>query len=237
MVGDAEQSIDRLHAGAPGLEEVALVRAAGEWHGLRGEWSDALRCSQYCLQSNQGDSADHATMDYLNAAIACLEVADANGYSWVREGMATRFKDPDARTAERVLDVSLMQSLEHGTAARLEPFAALLARTDPASYPVLGLLDYRRGDYAQAMESAHRSLSKLRGVALPNALDHVILAMCLHHFGDTSAADLQLEHATKLIETGFNAPYDIWHWREWILLRLLLQEAKGLTAATQPGQR
>jgi hypothetical protein len=95
---------------------------------LRGEWTDALRCSQDCLQSNQGDSLDHARMDYLNAAIACLELGDENGYLHLREEMASRFKDPDETTAEKALTVGLMRSLDDRTAALLEPFAAQFLR-------------------------------------------------------------------------------------------------------------
>ena len=112
--------------------------------------------------------------------------------------------------------------------ASLEPFAALLASgNEPDSYPLLGLLDYRRGYYAKAVERAHRSLSNLAGVAQPNAMDHVVLSMSLNQLGRSSAAALELEHAKNLVKTGFNLEYDIWHWREWVLVRLLIQEANS----------
>jgi hypothetical protein len=234
MIGEAERSVSRPPGGAPSLEQVALIRAVGQWHALRGEWGDALRCSRSCLQSNQGDSLDHATMDYEDAAIACLQLGDRNGYLRLCEEMASRFKDPDERTAERALIVGLMQSLDDRTAARLEPFAALLARTlangnETPSYPILlGLLEYRRGHYTEAMEWVHRSLPKVPNVALPNAMDRVILAMSLHQLGNRSAAHLELERAKNLIETGFDLEFDMWHWRDWVLVRLLLREANAL---------
>ena len=94
MIGEAEQSVYRIPARTPSLEQVAILRAAGERHALRGEWSDALRCSQFCLESNQGDSLDHATMDYVNAAIACLELGDQNGYLRLREEMTSQLQRP-----------------------------------------------------------------------------------------------------------------------------------------------
>jgi hypothetical protein len=149
----------------------------------------------------------------------------------LREEMASRFKDPDERTAERALAVGLMQSLDDRTAARLEPFAVRLARASASGkHPLLGLLDYRRADYAKAIECAHQSLSNCVGVAQPNAMDRVILAMSLHQLGNRSAAHLELEHAKTLIETGFDLEYDIWHWRNWVFVRLLLKEAGGLIA-------
>jgi tetratricopeptide (TPR) repeat protein len=235
MLDEAEQSFRRVPGGAPSLEQVALVRAVGQWHALRGEWRDSLRCSRHCVQSNQADSLDHATMDYQDAAIACLQLGDENGYLRLREEMASRFKDPDERTAERALTVGLMQPLDDRMAARLEPFAALLTRTlasggnETGSYPILlGLFDYRRGDYAKAMEWTRRSLPNVANVALPNAIDHVILAMSLRQMGSRSAAQLELEQAKNLIETGFDLEFDMWHWRDWVLVRLLLHEANAL---------
>jgi hypothetical protein len=236
MLGEAERSIGREAGGLPNLQQIALVRAVGQWHALRGEWSEALRCSQYCVRSNQGDSLDHATMDYQDAAIASLELADKSGYLLLREEMASRFKDPDKTTATRALAVGLMEPLDERTAASLEPFAALLASgKEPDSYPLMELLDYRRGYYAKAVECAHRSLSNLAGVAEPNAMDHVVLAMSLHQLGRGSAAALELEHAKNLIKTGFNLEYDMWHWRDWGRVRLLLREANALISQAPPG--
>jgi len=234
MVGEAERSLSRLSGGTRSLEQVAIVRAVTEWRALRGELSDALRWSQYCLQVNQGDSLDHATMDYLTAATTCLELGDENGYLRLREEMASRFRDPDERTAERALEVGLIRLLDDRTTALLEPFAARLTRTlasgnEIPSYPILlGLLEYRRGDYAKAMEWANRSLPNVPYVALPNAMDRVILAMSLHQLGNRSAAALEMAHAKNLIATGFDLEFDMWHWRDWVLVRLLLREANAL---------
>jgi serine/threonine protein kinase len=242
MVGEAERSLSRLSGGTRSLEQVAIVRAVTEWRALRGELSDALRWSQYCLQVNQGDSLDHATMDYLTAATTCLELGDENGYLRLREEMASRFRDPDERTAERALEVGLIRPLDDRTTALLEPFAARLTRTlasgnEIPSYPILlGLLEYRRGDYAKAMEWANRSLPNVPYVALPNAMDRVILAMSLHQLGNRSAAALEMAHAKNLIATGFDLEFDMWHWREWICVRLLLQEAESLVSQSLPPQ-
>jgi serine/threonine protein kinase/tetratricopeptide (TPR) repeat protein len=236
MIGEAEQSVRRMPARTPSLKDVAILRAAGERHALRGEWSDALRCSQYCLQSNQQDSLDHATMDYLNAAIASLQLGDENGYLRLCEEIVTRYKDPEEKSAERALEVGLMRPLDDRTAARLEPFAALLSRAsqkqptqnDTKHSMTLAVYEYRRGNYRNAMDAARRSVANVPGVALPNAMERVISAMALQHLGDRSAARLELEHAKNLIETGFDLEFDMWHWRDWVLVRLLLREADGL---------
>ncbi|HEY5909524.1 MAG TPA: serine/threonine-protein kinase [Verrucomicrobiae bacterium] len=241
MLEQADQSVGRAPGGAPSLEQVALIRALGQWHGLRGEWSDSLRCSRYCVQSNQEDSLDHATMDYQDAAIACLQLRDENGYLRLREEMASRFKDPDERTAERVLTINLMRPLDERTAATLEPFAALLSRAlgnaneNPSYAILLSLLEYRRGHFTKASEWVHRSLPKVGNVALPHAIDRVLLAMSLHQLGNDPAGRLELEQAQNLIETGFDLGFDMWHWRDWVLARLLLKEASDVIRQVPPG--
>jgi hypothetical protein len=92
----------------------------------------------------------------------------------------------------------------------------------------LAVYEYRRGNYRNAMDAARRSVANVPGVALPNAMERVISAMALQHLGDRSAARLELEHAKNLIETGFDLEFDMWHWRDWVLVRLLLREADGL---------
>jgi len=245
MIGEAEQSVYRMPARTPSLEHVAILRAAGERHSLRGEWSDALRCSNFCLESNQGDSLDHATMDYVNAAIACLELGDQNAYLRLRQEMTSRFKDPDEKTAERVLQVSVMRTFDDQTAARLETLTAVLRRAllkqptrNHTEYSQrLALYEYRRGNYLDAMDSARRSVANVRAVALPNAMECVISAMSLQQIGNRSAAQLELERAKNLIETGFDLEFDMWHWRQWVFVRLLLQEARDLMPQPPPGER
>ena len=184
MIGEAEQSVSRMPAARQVCEHVAIVRAAGEWHALRGEWSDALRCAQYCLQSNQQDSLDHATMDYVNAAIACLELGDEKAYLRLREEMATRFKDAYEMAPWRTLEVGLLRPIDDRVSATFENFAAGLAHwsrketNDHWGLMLLSLHSYRKGDYANAMDLARQSLARVRdGARLPTAELSIILAL------------------------------------------------------------
>jgi tetratricopeptide (TPR) repeat protein len=236
MVFEAEQAAGRTPGSGAKLEQVALLRAAGEWHALRGEWADALRCFRYCLQHNQQDSLDHSTMDYQNAAVACLKLGDEPGYLGVREEMTTRFKDPDQKVAARTLNVGIMRSFDNQSAARLQPFADLLRDAlpkqtggyDAESVLRLALFEFRRGNFTNAIDIARRSAASVSGMALPNAMTHVISAMSLHHLGNHSEVPLELAQAKNLTETGFDLEFDMWHWRDWILLHFLLQEADSL---------
>jgi tetratricopeptide (TPR) repeat protein len=235
MMAEAEQSVTKTASRAPGLEDLAIVRAAGECHALRGEWAQALACSQYCRQSNQKDSLDHATMDYLNAAIACLELGDEKTYLRLREEMATRFEHVDEVAPWRTLEVGLVRPIDDRVSAIFTNFAAGMAywsRNETNDYwglMLLSLHSYRHGDYASAVDLAHQSLSRIRdGARLPEVELGTILALSQHQLGNKSAALLELDRAESMVRTSFNVDYDVWHWRHWILVRFLLQEARGL---------
>jgi len=235
LVGEAEQSVSGSQGRTPGLEELAIVRAAGECHALRGEWAQALACAQYCRQSNQQDSLDHATMDYVNAGIACLELGDDKTYLNLREEMATRFKDAGDVAPWRIMEVGLLRPIDDRVASAFNAIGAELAawsRNETNDYWALiwlSLSAYRRGDYSGAIDLVHQSLARLRdGARLPNAELSIISALALNQQGNPAAARSELERAESLIRTGFDLDYDIWHWRRWVAVRLLLQEARSL---------
>jgi hypothetical protein len=244
MVGEAERSVSSTRGRTLSLEEIAIVRAAGEYHALRGDWSDALRCSRDCVQSNQQDSVDHATMDYLNAAIACLELGDEETYLRLREEMAARFKDASDVASLRTLEVGLLRRFDVHAGAGLEPFVRVLTRRvqegkDQNDYwdrILLSLHEYRIGNFANSMDFARQSLTRLQeGGRVPDAAVSVLLAMSLSRSGNRSAASSELNRAESVLQTGFDLDYDMWNWRRWVLVRLLLREARGLISQSPPG--
>jgi hypothetical protein len=174
-------------------------------------------------------------MDYLNAAIASLELGDEKTYLQLREEMAARFKDADEVAPGRSLEVGLLRPIDDGVAPIFKNFAAGLAywsRKETNDYwglMLLSLHSYRNGDYTVAMDLARQSLARLRdGTQLPKAELSIILALSLNQLGNSSAALSELDRAESVIRTGFDLDYDVWHWRHWVLVRLLLQEARGL---------
>jgi hypothetical protein len=240
MVTQAEQSVSRMHGRSPTLEELAIVRAAGEWHALHGEWAKSLACSQFCLQSNEHDTVDHATMDYFNAAIACLKLGEKSRYFRLRREMTARFNQTDQ--ANRVLLIALLAPIDDRATWSLEPLAAALRRdtqkgsdANPWDYVVLALLDYRRANYSIAIDLARRSVA-IVPEALPNAVASVISGLCLSQIEGSSAARSELDRAERLIQIGFNVDYDMWHWRHWVALRLLLADAQASIPQAPPSQ-
>ena len=141
----------------------------------------------------------------------------------------------------RTLEVGLLRPIDDRVAATFKNFAAGLAhwsRKETNDYwglMLLSLHSYRLGDYDSAMDLARQSLARLRdGTRLPNAELSIILALSLDRQGNRSAALSELDQAESVIRTGLDLEYDVWHWRHWILVRLLLQEASGLIPQSPP---
>ncbi len=132
--------------------------------------------------------------------------------------------------------------------AGLEPFVQVLSRalasagpikegtTTPSSWNLmlLGLLDYRRGNYSQALDWCRRSMATSTYIAIPTVQDEAILAMSFHKLGDDATARSELDKVKRLVQSGLNQGTDSWNWREWVFARLLLQEADGLIPQAPP---
>jgi ATP/maltotriose-dependent transcriptional regulator MalT len=165
-------------------------------------------------------------------------MGDEKTYADLREEMAARFKDADEVAPWRALEVGLLRPIDGGVAPIYKHFAAGLeqwSRTDTNDYwglTLMSLLACRQGDYPQAMDLARQSFARLfDGARMPDAGLSIIVALCQNGLGDRSAALSELDRAESVIRTGFNLDYDVWHWRHWVMVRLLLREARGLLSA------
>jgi hypothetical protein len=140
------------------------------------------------------------------------------------------------------MKISLLRPPGDISAAALEPFIQVVQRAvanagpfqegvvQPASWDamLLGLLEYRRGNYAKAEDWCRRSLETCTYVALPTVQNRVILALAFHKLGDDVTARSELDRARSVIQSGLLRDFDKWNWREWVYARLLLKEASGL---------
>jgi hypothetical protein len=96
----------------------------------------------------------------------------------------------------------------------------------------LGLLEYRRGHYAKAIEWSRRSLTCRNDMPVRTATARVILAMSLRQDGEPETARSELEQARNILESGLDA--GLKHarsdglWFDWVFARVLLHEASEL---------
>jgi len=235
LFAQSERTLDSMSKSNSASKDtvVDLARALGEWHAVRGEWEQARnRFSQL--------PEDGSTRDYLITATAALKLGDEPGFIRVRDQAIRRFNGSTEEWGyENVMQAGLLRPLDSTSAAALEPFVQFLEHAVagagplkegtyvPASWDLslLGLFEYRRGNYAKALDDCQRSLLTSTYVALPAATDRVIRAMCLARLGDNASARLELDGAKSLVQSGLNIGYDRWHWPAWVFVRLLLQEA------------
>jgi serine/threonine protein kinase len=240
-------------AGLPGrsLGSAADYRALGEWHALRQEWSEAAGCFGALLKVNQLDHWDIATLDYLACGAVLAESGDRRRFEDFRDEAIRRFKGADVQAAaERIIKISLLQPADGKALAALSPLAEIAARpfTNEDESPAiiafreawraisLGLLEYRSGRYATAMERCRTALACRQNLPVRTATARLILAMSLGREREHQAALSELEQSRKIIESGFDAGlkhgrWDRGLWFDWVFARVLLQQAKELLAA------
>jgi tetratricopeptide (TPR) repeat protein len=223
-------------------EDSAMVRALGEWHAMRGEWKQAQTCFEELRQHHQSYQ-EGLSLDFLDGAIALLKLGDQSSFLRQRETALRELAAANnEEVSQNVMKTALLLPMDDASAAELQPFAEVLGHaaasagpikegtTTPAgwNFMLLGLFDYRRGNYAKAVEWCRHSLDTSTYIAMPTVADRAILAMSFHRLGDDSAAHVEFERATGLVDGGLNLGVDTWHWRDWVIARLLLQEAEAL---------
>ena len=102
-------------------------------------------------------------------------------------------------------------------------------------------MEYRRGNYAEAVNWGNRCLSfKHDSTNVPRvATVRAILAMSYHQLGQAEQARSELAKSREMVEerskTAFVA-YEDWHgwWFDWFLGRLLEREAAAMIEAPTP---
>jgi tetratricopeptide (TPR) repeat protein len=209
---------------------------------VRGEWQQARnRFSQ--LPEDGGER------DYFLRAISALKLGDESVFFRVRDQAISRFNGTtEAWGYESVMQASLLRPLDNTSATALEPFVQFLERAVASAEPLkegtyvpaswdltlLGLFEYRRGNYDKALDCCQRSLATCTYMAMPAATDRVIRAMCYSKLGDNASARSELDGAKSLIQSGLNIGYDRWSWPAWVFARLLLQEADSMIPQAPP---
>jgi serine/threonine protein kinase len=238
----------------PTRDTAATWRALGEWHALRGEWSQAAACYQSSLRLDQYDPWKDYSVDQLACGVALVEAGDLTGYERFRSQEAARFKDPGANTIAittliakacllRPADDKLLAALMPMVNDLAAPFsghwnAALLDYYDGWRCVTMGLAEYRRGNFASAVTWSRRSLGCVMNIPPRTAAARVILAMALQRLGRDDDSQSELQQARNLIEGRFATPLDYGSadhglWFDWIISRMLLDEAAALPRQPQ----
>jgi hypothetical protein len=244
LFAQSERTLDSMSTSNSASKDTVadLAGTLGEWHAVRGEWEQARKCfSKF--------SEDGSTRDYFITATIALKLGDESGFVRIRDQAIRRFNGTtEAWGYESVMQTGLLRPLDSTSAAALEPFVQFLERAVASAEPLkegtyvfaswdltlLGLFEYRRGNYAQALDDCQRSLVTCTYMPMSAATDRVIRAMCFSKLGDNASARSELDGAKSLVQSGLNIGFDRWNWPAWVFARLLLQEADSLIPQAPP---
>ncbi|HVU15916.1 MAG TPA: protein kinase [Candidatus Didemnitutus sp.] len=247
----ADRLLNDITLTQPTVEGAAVVRAVAEWHALRLQWKESAQRMDVLFQVNQLDGLDVSTLDCLRGGPAYLELGDTQAYERFRQDAIQRFSPSPFPYADRIIKISLL--LPAGE--RLIESLRVLADTDAhfldeadrsgdvfsAAWRSLslGLLEYRRGNYARALDFCERCLGYPGDIAPRTATAKVILALAHYRLGHLDAARANLESGREIIERKFASRLDAGgpvqgFWFDWLFARILLRECEGLVDSS-PG--
>ena len=235
------------------MEGAAVFRSLGEWHALQLRWKQAAERSVLLLGVNQLEGADTATLDYLRCGPALLEMGDASGYERFRQQAIARFSGQPCVFADRIVKISLLMPANKRVIDSLDSLAEETTRhlreadaggdvfTAAWRSVALGLLEYRRGNFAKAVEWAQHCLAYPESNAPRTATARVILAMAYHQLGRTAEAQAELRTGREIVESKFSkgrldrgTPIQGF-WFDWAFARILLRETTALIETPRGG--
>ncbi|MEO6003188.1 MAG: serine/threonine-protein kinase [Opitutus sp.] len=230
----------------PSMEGAAVFRSLGEWHALQVRWKQAAERSVLLLQVNQLENSDTATLDYLRCGPALLEMGDASGYERFRQEAIARFSETPCVFADRIVKISLLMPANRRVIDSLERLADATTRylreadaggdvfTAAWRSLSLGLMEYRRGNFAQAVEWLQRCLAYPESNAPRTATARVILAMAYHQLGREAEAQIEFKTGREIVESKLSkgkldrgTPIQGF-WFDWAFARILLRESAAL---------
>jgi hypothetical protein len=247
---EADMLLNDVVPPQPSLEGAEVFRSVGEWHALQGRSREAAERFAVLLQINKFDGWDMASLDYLRLGPVLVELGDVKGYERFRQEAIARFSGTTNPVAtERVVKVSLLLPADKKTISALTPLTDMAEKSFASVMPdntnseavfqaawgsiSVALMEYRRGDFAEAEKWCRRCLTYPGDNPPRVATAHVILAMACHRLGEGQESASELAQGRESIEEKFNDgldPGSAAHgfWFDWVFARILLQEATAL---------
>jgi eukaryotic-like serine/threonine-protein kinase len=243
---DADKLMSGISITQPTVEGAAVFRSLGEYYALQNQWKKAADYFNVLLQIDQLDGWDVCTLDYLECGPALIELGDTNGYEHFRQAAVARFTGGSYPFADRIVKISLLLPAGKKFMQALEPLAKATAQSSSTNADAntdiflaawrsvsLALMEYRRGNYAQAADWCQQCLNYPENIAPRTATARVILAMSDQRLGKTAEARSELAQARQMIENKFKSQLDRGgpmqgFWFDWTFARILLNEATAL---------
>ncbi len=242
---EADARLSAVDRTQPTMEGAAVFRAVGEWHAVENRWRAAADRFKALLKVNQLESSDSVTMDHLRCGPALLEMGDVAAYEEFRQEAVARFSAAPCPFADRIMKVSLLLPANPRLLDALNPLAAAttealaLADAGGDGFTVawrslsMSLLEYRRGNYAEALRWSRRCMEAQDANLPRTATAKTIAAMAMFRLGREAEAAEELTAVkavmeTKLRDAGDRGSPIRGFWFDWAFARVLLREAREL---------
>jgi serine/threonine protein kinase len=250
LVGQLPVSGDAATMGA------AVFRALGDWAALQGNWPRATEYYSALLPSDQFETPFLATQDYNKYAVVLAEMDNRRAYENVCAQFIDQFGDTNRAFVEQIVIVKTCSLLPASASMRaaLSPLAEKMVKSiamdaDPNGWALpwqcmsLAIFEYRRGNYAEAVNWGHRCLSFNQDSAKERvACAQAILAMSYRQLGQTEQARAALAKSRQLVEERWKTPFTVNEdsrsfWYDWFLARFLQREAATVIEPHAPGEK
>jgi serine/threonine protein kinase len=231
----------------PTLDAVSAFRSVGEWLALQGRWQAAGERYSALLDIDNIDNPSQVIFDYQACGVVLAENGDLEKYGRFWQMAVTNFA---AKPNGSILIACILLPLNKTQIEQLKPMATAAEKQFHAlprdrrsewSYMPFGLWQFRRGDYAAAIQWCQGAEAQSQRFPASEALIHATLAMAYYQNGQTNEAGSELALGRQIIEAKFKSGLDrgkagAGFWFDWIYARHLLQEATAMigTDATAP---
>jgi serine/threonine protein kinase len=258
QMAEADKLVGTLPSSDTATVGTAVFRPLGDWAAVQGNWRRAAEYYSVLVRLDLFEKSEPATLDYTKYAVVLAEIGDRQTYeNFCRESIKQFGNTANPSVAERIVKNSLLIPPSASLLAALSPFAEVTAKSIPANVnPAsdnwalpwrcmsLALMEYRRGNYAEAVNWGNRCLSfKHDSTNVPRVASvRAILAMAYHQLGQTEQDRSELAKSRELIEerskTAFVA-YEDRHgwWFDWFLGRILEREAAAMIETPAPATK
>jgi serine/threonine protein kinase len=249
----------------PSMEATRAFSSLGDWNALHGRWGRAANCFLRLHLANQIDSSDltdHATRDLLRIAPTLVIAGEMASYRRViRETVARFAKTDHPVAAEHVLKISTIVPADMDILYSLKPLARVAedsldggrwsAKTPEACVTYLdswrmvaiSMYYYRCGNFASSILWGQHSLACDDQTPTRIAMTHAVLAMASHRI-DCADGYSELASARAILDAKFPGGDDRFvetgddfsgYWNDWIIARLLCDEAgRSMKISTSP---
>jgi serine/threonine protein kinase/Flp pilus assembly protein TadD len=222
-------------------EGIGALRIRINLSGRQGRWKDAVTDLDKLLEVDPSDAHAH-----LQLAAVLAETGDLEAYRAHCRKMLARFGGTnDAAILDQTAKACLLVPGAGGdleAASQLAGKAVTLGK-DSAWFSFIqfgkGLAEYRRGDYASAVDWMRKVIGQPVSVGGPlpawerDVAAWAVLAMAQHQMKQSEEARAALAKASQLAQTKLpqlsaeNLEQD---WVDWLIAQILLREAQALVA-------